>query len=262
MACRASIRRPSRVHKPRMRRAAAATRFSTSVSTCRCESMSARSRTCRPAYLNHGARSQDRSDRGPSRTFLFPDADHHGDHRWCASPHARAARAADTPQNRGRKCRSRRRTGVFARARTRAVLSHGRGSIFKLTAAYKADEFEQKINLGVGAYRDDHDHPWVLPVVRKVRSRVPAARGRRLIVRTGDGAPARRPGARPRVPADHGPPRVHFGRGEAHLRRGLARDHGQPRRERADDLGHGREPPRGALPRALLPLARPEGGLP
>jgi len=40
-------------------------------------------------------------------------------------------------------------------------------SIFKLTAAYKADTFEQKINLGVGAYRDDNDKPWVLPVVRK-----------------------------------------------------------------------------------------------
>ncbi|KAH0583985.1 hypothetical protein H2248_009568 [Termitomyces sp. 'cryptogamus'] len=40
-------------------------------------------------------------------------------------------------------------------------------SIFKLTAAYKADSFEKKINLGVGAYRDDNDKPWVLPVVQK-----------------------------------------------------------------------------------------------
>ncbi|KAI5122083.1 hypothetical protein M0805_006065 [Coniferiporia weirii] len=40
-------------------------------------------------------------------------------------------------------------------------------SIFKLTAAYKADTFPQKINLGVGAYRDDDGKPWVLPVVRK-----------------------------------------------------------------------------------------------
>lgn len=42
-------------------------------------------------------------------------------------------------------------------------------SIFKLTAAYKADPFPQKINLGVGAYRDDDSKPWVLPVVRKVK---------------------------------------------------------------------------------------------
>jgi len=41
-------------------------------------------------------------------------------------------------------------------------------SIFKLTAAYKADTYEKKINLGVGAYRDDNGKPWVLPVVKKV----------------------------------------------------------------------------------------------
>jgi len=40
-------------------------------------------------------------------------------------------------------------------------------SIFKLTAAYKADTFPQKVNVGVGAYRDDNNKPWVLPVVKK-----------------------------------------------------------------------------------------------
>ncbi|KAI0082749.1 aspartate aminotransferase [Panus rudis PR-1116 ss-1] len=40
-------------------------------------------------------------------------------------------------------------------------------SIFKLTAAYKEDTFPQKINLGVGAYRDNEDKPWVLPIVKK-----------------------------------------------------------------------------------------------
>ncbi|OBZ75847.1 Aspartate aminotransferase, cytoplasmic [Grifola frondosa] len=40
-------------------------------------------------------------------------------------------------------------------------------SIFKLTAAYKADPYPDKLNLGVGAYRDDNDKPWVLPVVKK-----------------------------------------------------------------------------------------------
>jgi hypothetical protein len=43
-------------------------------------------------------------------------------------------------------------------------------SIFQLTAAYKADKFPQKVNLGVGAYRDNEGKPWVLPVVKKVRS--------------------------------------------------------------------------------------------
>ena len=41
-------------------------------------------------------------------------------------------------------------------------------SIFKLSAAYKADPFKDKINLGVGAYRDNDNKPWVLPVVKKV----------------------------------------------------------------------------------------------
>jgi len=40
-------------------------------------------------------------------------------------------------------------------------------SIFKLTAAYKADDYPKKVNLGVGAYRDDNSKPWVLPVVKK-----------------------------------------------------------------------------------------------
>ncbi|KAH9952154.1 aspartate amino-transferase [Amylocystis lapponica] len=40
-------------------------------------------------------------------------------------------------------------------------------SIFKLTATYKTDTFSEKINLGVGAYRDDDNKPWVLPVVKK-----------------------------------------------------------------------------------------------
>jgi aspartate/tyrosine/aromatic aminotransferase len=46
--------------------------------------------------------------------------------------------------------------------------SHRGDSIFKLTAAYQADTFPQKVNLGVGAYRDDDNKPWVLPVVKKV----------------------------------------------------------------------------------------------
>ncbi|KIY68604.1 aspartate amino-transferase [Cylindrobasidium torrendii FP15055 ss-10] len=45
-------------------------------------------------------------------------------------------------------------------------------SIFQLTAAYKADTFEKKVNLGVGAYRDDDGKPWVLPVVKKAEARL------------------------------------------------------------------------------------------
>lgn len=42
-------------------------------------------------------------------------------------------------------------------------------SIFKLTAGYKADTHPNKVNLGVGAYRDNDNKPWVLPVVRKAQ---------------------------------------------------------------------------------------------
>ncbi|EGF81930.1 hypothetical protein BATDEDRAFT_19087 [Batrachochytrium dendrobatidis JAM81] len=39
--------------------------------------------------------------------------------------------------------------------------------IFHLTASYKADPNPLKINLGVGAYRDNDGNPWILPVVKK-----------------------------------------------------------------------------------------------
>ena len=41
-------------------------------------------------------------------------------------------------------------------------------TIFELTASYKADKDPKKINLGVGAYRDNQGNPWILPVVKKV----------------------------------------------------------------------------------------------
>ncbi|EKG17181.1 Aspartate/other aminotransferase [Macrophomina phaseolina MS6] len=39
--------------------------------------------------------------------------------------------------------------------------------LFGLMAAYRADSHPQKVDLGIGAYRDDNAKPWVLPVVRK-----------------------------------------------------------------------------------------------
>lgn len=39
--------------------------------------------------------------------------------------------------------------------------------LFDLIARYKADTFDKKVDLSVGAYRDDTGKPWVLPVVRK-----------------------------------------------------------------------------------------------
>ncbi|KAK3345578.1 mitochondrial aspartate aminotransferase [Neurospora tetraspora] len=47
-------------------------------------------------------------------------------------------------------------------------------SVFALciTEAFKADPFDKKINLGVGAYRDDKGKPYVLPSVRKAEDKV------------------------------------------------------------------------------------------
>jgi aspartate aminotransferase len=41
--------------------------------------------------------------------------------------------------------------------------------LFGLMAAYRKDSSEKKVDLGIGAYRDDNAKPWVLPVVKKVR---------------------------------------------------------------------------------------------
>ena len=35
-------------------------------------------------------------------------------------------------------------------------------------AAFRADEDSNKVDLGIGAYRDNSAKPWVLPVVKKV----------------------------------------------------------------------------------------------
>lgn len=42
-------------------------------------------------------------------------------------------------------------------------------AILGVTEAYKRDTNPNKLNLGVGAYRDENGKPYVLPVVRKVR---------------------------------------------------------------------------------------------
>ncbi|KAK4146543.1 pyridoxal phosphate-dependent transferase [Dichotomopilus funicola] len=39
--------------------------------------------------------------------------------------------------------------------------------LFGLSRAYKADTSPDKVDLGIGAYRDDNAKPWVLPVVKK-----------------------------------------------------------------------------------------------
>ncbi|KAK2735220.1 aspartate transaminase aat1 [Myotisia sp. PD_48] len=45
-------------------------------------------------------------------------------------------------------------------------------AILGITEAFKADTFKEKINLGVGAYRDDKGKPYVLPSVRAAEDKV------------------------------------------------------------------------------------------
>ncbi|KAJ1942713.1 Aspartate aminotransferase, cytoplasmic, partial [Linderina macrospora] len=44
--------------------------------------------------------------------------------------------------------------------------------ILTLSVLSKADSNAQKVDLGVGAYRDDDGKPWVLPVVHKAEQRL------------------------------------------------------------------------------------------
>ncbi|KAJ2004691.1 Aspartate aminotransferase, cytoplasmic [Coemansia thaxteri] len=46
--------------------------------------------------------------------------------------------------------------------------------ILKLSVLSRADSDPAKVDLGVGAYRDDHGKPWVLPVVREAEARLAA----------------------------------------------------------------------------------------
>lgn len=45
-------------------------------------------------------------------------------------------------------------------------------AILGVTEAYKRDTHPQKINLGVGAYRDDNGKPFVLPSVITAEKRI------------------------------------------------------------------------------------------
>ena len=49
-----------------------------------------------------------------------------------------------------------------------AVPQAAEDPLFGLMAAYRKDTFDKKVDLGIGAYRDDNAKPWVLPVVKQV----------------------------------------------------------------------------------------------
>jgi aspartate aminotransferase len=53
---------------------------------------------------------------------------------------------------------------------TAVVPSAPEDPLFGLAQAYRQDPSDKKVDLVIGAYRDDNAKPWVLPVVKKVRS--------------------------------------------------------------------------------------------
>ena len=44
--------------------------------------------------------------------------------------------------------------------------------LFGLMAAYRRDTDPNKVDLGIGAYRDDNAKPWILPVVKKADAKL------------------------------------------------------------------------------------------
>ncbi|OBT74863.1 hypothetical protein VF21_06733 [Pseudogymnoascus sp. 05NY08] len=74
---------------------------------------------------------------------------------------------------RGSACRV---VGASRLASTWANVPQGPPAILGITEAFKADTLPEKINLGVGAYRDDAGKPYVLPSVRTAEDKVIAAK--------------------------------------------------------------------------------------
>lgn len=70
-------------------------------------------------------------------------------------------------------CRTFSRTVAARSASTWANVPQGPpDAILGITEAFKADSFSEKINLGVGAYRDDKGKPYVLPSVKSAERKV------------------------------------------------------------------------------------------
>ena len=61
-------------------------------------------------------------------------------------------------------------TALPSRFAANVVPQAAEDPLFGLMAAYRKDPFDNKVDLGIGAYRDDNAKPWVLPVVKKVQS--------------------------------------------------------------------------------------------
>lgn len=70
-------------------------------------------------------------------------------------------------------------SGHFVPALTRFGINHfahipmaPADPILSLTTNFKSDKFDKKVNLGVGAYRDNNGKPFVFPIVKKVEKEI------------------------------------------------------------------------------------------
>lgn len=57
---------------------------------------------------------------------------------------------------------------------TAVVPSAPEDPLFGLAQAFRQDPSDKKVDLVIGAYRDDNSKPWVLPVVKKVIPSTPS----------------------------------------------------------------------------------------
>jgi len=128
--------------------------------------------------------------------------------------------------------------------------------LFGLMAAYRADKDPKKVDLGIGAYRDNNAVPWILPVVKKVRLEEGLSHCSRLtILPTGRRHPPLRPRPQPRVSPHRRSRRLHIRLAEAHLRRRLTRHLREACHLPPDHLRHWCQPPWWSLPpKVLQPL--------
>lgn len=76
--------------------------------------------------------------------------------------------ATKTPQSRLHQLHAQMAGGKATNFSAEVVPQAPEDPLFGLMAAYRRDEDPNKVDLGIGAYRDDNAKPWVLPVVKKV----------------------------------------------------------------------------------------------
>ena len=133
--------------------------------------------------------------------------------------------------------------------------------LFGLMAAYRRDTDSKKVDLGIGAYRDDNAKPWVLPVVKQVRIVIRKGRSDCLTLTciTGRRASTKRSRPQPRIPPHCRSSRLHFRLTEAHPRQEVARHPGQARSLITDHLRNWCCPLGSTLPLQILQPSHTRG---